>query len=220
MLTTAAVLSLMQTFAVPAIDANEVNRTERLTTIATAVWTAAERATCTGQWRIDTCKPIASDPFQVAAEVAGLANLETALRSNVHADRCGIHQCDAIRLPVKGGTVVIHRARSLWQLHRAPEWSATKWDSFSGDSLEATTAAAWQATMMLQGYRGTCHNGTIGAMAGYATGGRCHYRDAARRARMVEVYRVQLVAFAQKSSPWSRISKRIWRTTGRGTGSS
>lgn len=199
-LTTAAVLSLLQTFAVPAIDANESNRTERLTTIATAVWTASERATCTGQWSIDTCKPIAGDPFQVAAEVAGLANFETNLRSNVHTDRCLERQCDAIRLRVKGGTVVIHRARSLWQLHRAPEWSSTKWDSFSGDSLEATTAAAWQATVMLQGYRGTCHNGTIGAMAGYATGGRCHYRDAARRARMVEMYRVQLVRFVTKGA--------------------
>lgn len=197
-LTPAAILLLLKSFAVPPIDAHEVNRESRLGTIAVAVWDAARHATCKGPFAVPECKPIARDEFQVAAELIGKGKFESDYRSNVGADRCGPHQCDAVRFRVKGQVVIMHRARSYWQMQKPPTWTAERWESIRGDSLQATTNAAWEAAKLLAGYRGMCGGTTEGAMAGFATGRSCKHKDAARRARMVERYRWMLVQYAGK----------------------
>lgn len=198
-LTPAIIFALLKTFAIPTIDAHEENRNERLQTIAAAVFASAERATCKGQFATPTCKPIAGDDFEVAAEVAGKANFETHLRSNVHADQCKPWECDPVRLRTRDHVIIYHRARSPWQLQRPKTWSNERWESIRGDSLEATTNAAWEATKLLQGYRGMCGGTTEGAFAGYASGSRkCKHKDAARRAHLAERYRAMLVAIAAK----------------------
>lgn len=187
-----AIAVILSQFAIPPADRDEPNRNDRLTVIATSIARASWRATCTGEFATAECKPIASDANMVAAELTELANSETALRSNVHRGDCGPHQCDATRLRTKDGVLVIHRARSLWQLHKAPTWSLAKWASLLGDTQQATDAAAWEATKLLAGYRGTC-GGTDGAFAGYATGAKCTYRAAKSRAKRAENIRDRLV---------------------------
>ena len=185
---------ILSQFAVPAVDRDEVNRNDRLTSIAIAVNRAAERATCTGDYTYDWCKPIAHDANQVAAELTELAQAETDLRSNVHRDECGQHQCDAVRIRVKGTVLVMHRARSLWQLHRPPAWTAERWAAISGSTQQATDAAAWEAAKLLAGYRGMCRGTTADAFAGYGAG-RCvkENESSRKRARATERIRLRIV---------------------------
>ena len=175
------VLSLLP---VPAIDRAEPNRAQRLESIAIAISRASERATCMGEAASDTCKPIAADASQVAAELIVIANEETALRSNVHSGHCLDFQCD----PTKHHGVVTHRARSLWQLHRPKVWSDSQWESILGSGQEATDAAAWTAAKILAGGHGVCHT-TEGAVTFYAVGGNCHSyafdAQATRRAKLI-----------------------------------
>src|SRR5512135_1374787 len=93
-----SVAIILASLPVPKVDATEIDRNQRLTSIAIAIDKSAERATCTGWYAIDRCKPIAADPLQVAAELIELANAETNLRSNVHRGECLPHQCDAHRV--------------------------------------------------------------------------------------------------------------------------
>jgi len=109
-----AILAILSALPVPKVDANEVNRIERLETIATAIATATNHATCRGEFAAKECKPIASEPEQVAAELIAIANAESALRSNVGADECGPHQCD----PIKIHGVVINRFKPLSREHQ------------------------------------------------------------------------------------------------------
>ena len=189
-----AVLYLLQHAAVPVSDRNEVFRDERLQTVALSIGSAAEHAICKGVFEDETCKPIASDENLVAASLTWLGEAETAMRSNVHRDECGPHQCDAVRIRTATGFMTVHLARGIWQMHRPPQWSSERWESIRGDSLEATTNAAWETAKMFEGYRGICGGTTQGAFAGYATGGHCSHPQAASRAARTEWLRVQIVA--------------------------
>lgn len=193
-----AINTILSEAAVPPIDRNEVGRGDRLTRIAVAISRAADHATCSGDWAlVDRCKPIAASPEQVAAELIAKAVFETDLRSNVHADNCAPHECDASRYVLQGKAIIIHNARSLWQLHKNGH-DVGWWESIRGDSQAATDTAAWEAAKMLAGYRGLCHNGTVGAFAGFATGGKCTFRDAQKRADYAERIRWRLVALEAK----------------------
>lgn len=193
-----AIAIILSQLPVPAVDRDEVGRNERLMSIAVSIDRAAARATCTGDLRlVESCKPIASNREQVAAELIELADAETNLRSNVHRGECGPHQCDASRYRVAGRIVVIHRARSLWQLHRAPTWSDEKWDGLQGATQDATDSAAWEAAKFMAGYRTMC-GGTIGSFAGFATGKHCEHKQAQHRAGRAESFRRRLVALQEK----------------------
>jgi len=189
---TEALLVLLQKAAVPKSDSNEVDRDVRLQKVAFAIGRASELATCTNEYSAVGCRKIASDENLVAAELYWLAQAETAVRSNVHRDECTRYQCDAVRVRTAEGFKTIHLARGLWQPHKPPRWSSARWESIRGDSLEATSNAAWEAAKMLEGYRGMC-GGTRGAFAGYATGKRCSHPQAESRARMTEAIRLQLI---------------------------
>jgi len=155
---------ILSQLPVPVIDRHEPDRERRLQSIAIAIERASERATCTGAFALETCRPIASSATRVAAELIVLAAAETDLRRNVHADECGPHECDASRYRVRGVIHIEHKARSLWQLHRAPSWSLEKWESLAGLSQEATNAAAWEAAKFMAGGHGACKT-TAGAFA-------------------------------------------------------
>ena len=194
-----AILVVLSSLPVPKVDAQEVNRIERLEVITNAIATAADRATCRGEFAVTTCKPIANEPEQVAAELIAIANAESALRSNVGADECGVHQCD----PVKIHGVISHRARSYWQLHRPKVWSDARWESIRGSSQEATTEAAWTAAKILAGGHGVCHT-TEGAVTFYGVGGMCHSyafdKAAASRAAAIGRVRGKLWALTHEAS--------------------
>jgi len=187
-----AVLVLLQKAAVPKCDTDEIDRDVRLQKIAFAIGRASELATCSNQFSVIGCRSISSDDNLVAAELFWLAEAETAVRSNVHRDECSRYQCDAVRVRTATGFKIIHLARGLWQPHKPPRWSSLRWIAIRGDSLEATSNAAWEAAKMLEGYRGMC-GGTRGAFAGYATGKRCSHPQAESRARNTERVRSELV---------------------------
>ena len=189
---TEALLVLLQKAAVPKSDSNEVDRDVRLQKVAFAIGRASELATCTNEYSPVGCRKIASDENLVVAELYWLAEAETAVRSNVHRDECTRYQCDAVRVRTAAGFQTIHLARGLWQPHKPPRWTSARWESIRGDSLEATSNAAWEAAKMLEGYRGMC-GGTRGAFAGYATGKHCSHPQAESRARMTERIRSELI---------------------------
>jgi hypothetical protein len=189
-----SILIVIQMLPVPQIDKNEIDRELRLEKIAFAIARAAELATCKNEFSPGDCKPIATDENLVAAELVWQSNAETALRSNVHRDKCSRYQCDAVRIRTASGFTVIHLARGLWQPHKPPRWSILRWDAIRGDSLEATSNAAWEAAKMIEGYRGMCGSTTRGAFAGYATGGKCSHPQAAGRAQRTEWVRARIIA--------------------------
>ena len=204
-----SILIVIQMLPVPQIDKNEIDRELRLEKIAFAITRAAELATCKNEFSPADCKPIASDENLVAAELVWQSNAETALRSNVHRDECARYQCDAVRIRTARGFSVIHLARGLWQPHKPPRWSMLRWESIRGDSLEATSNAAWEAVKMIEGYRGMCGGTTQGAIAGYATGGHCSHPQAAGRAQRTEWVRARIVALRSSDigNPSSGTSK-------------
>lgn len=195
-----AIAIVLASLPVPAVDREEEGRNERLQSVAIAINRATEHATCGGEFaERESCKPIAGDPLQVAAELIVLADAETALRSNVHRGDCGPHQCDAKRYRLKGVVHIEHQARGLWQLHRAPTWTQQQWDGLAGTSQTATSNGAWTAAKLLAGYRGKC-GGTRGAFAGYGNGGGCSHKDAEARAKRTDIVRIRLM-FLQHGEP-------------------
>lgn len=196
----ASIAIVLTQLPVPKVDQAEPDRDRRLYSIAVAIDRAAERATCTGDYAVEPCKPIASDAGQVAAELIVLANEETALRRNVHADHCLDHQCDPTRSRIKGVVYITHRARSLWQLHRAPIWTAEKWDGLAGLSQEATDNSAWEATKLMAGGHGACKT-TAGAFAYYAGNRYCLHKSAEGRAARVVVMRGRLAKLMRQTEP-------------------
>jgi hypothetical protein len=190
----ASIVIVLSQFSIPSIDRDEANRNDRLTSIAIAITRAAEHATCTGAFAVEGCKKIASDPNVVASELMAKTEAETNLRKNVHLGACKNWECDPVRVRVKGGYVIYHQARGLWQAHRKGAWSSAEWDSLLGTTQQATDATAWEATKSIAGYKGMCDGGIAGAFAAYGAG-RCikPSEKMKRRARRAEAIRVRLV---------------------------
>lgn len=123
------------------LDEPEADRLARLSLIADAI-------------------DAATDDQLVRAALVVLAWHETRLARYVHEERCsdgprGARECDS------------GRARGLWQIHDAPEWSVP-------DSIEAQAALA---ARLWRGYRHRCRidsrDDIAGAFVGYGTGGKC-----------------------------------------------
>ena len=186
-----AISIILTSLPVPKVDQDEPERIRRLQSIAISIARASNRATCREEFKAEDCKPIAGDVNELAAQLIVLANSESNLKRNVHADECGPHECDAVRYRLKGVVHIIHRARSLWQLHKAPSWTDAHWQAISGTSQAATNLAAWDAAKLLAGGRGTCGS-TAGSFASYATGGQCKHHEAQRRADKVVYFKARL----------------------------
>ncbi len=176
-----AISVVLTSLPVPKVDADEPDRARRLESIAISIARAANKATCREEFKTDECKPISGDVNELAAQLIVLANSESSLLRNVHADECGTHQCDAVRYRINGVTHIVHRARMLWQMHRAPSWTDAHWEAIRGASQQATNLSAWDAAKLLVGGRGICKS-TAGSFAAYATGGHCWHKQMLRRA--------------------------------------
>lgn len=186
---------------VPLIDRNEVNRNDRLTSIAIAESRAADRATCSGDYRVKDCKRIASDRVEVAAILTEWADAETALRSNVHAGNCLSYQCDPQEMWDGHKIAVQHKARGLWQLHRLAAWSNELWNMMHGTTQQATDAAAWEAIKRFQSARGQCGGTIEGGFANVATGKSCTWKGAHERAVKTEKVRLRLLKLMKNEEP-------------------
>jgi hypothetical protein len=172
----AALLSLPPAYA----DREEPGRDARLATISAAVAEVTARATCSEVYALPQCSPIWNgDRRELAALLVAKGWWESRFARNVHEGRCRPDECDA----VKWQGVVIHRARSPWQLQRTA-YSAPEWNSMVGIDYAATRSAAWAAAKVLAEGQRRCRSAS-GALAWYAAG-RCTWSGAKSRAATYE----------------------------------
>lgn len=108
----------------------------------------------------------------MAASLLVIADEESAFRRDVQTGNCPAHECDE------------GRARSAFQLHRPSTVSREAWLSWAGPDYANIFGAALQASKLLYAGRHKCGN-IEGAMAYYATGGRCEWSRAKARADRV-----------------------------------
>jgi hypothetical protein len=119
------------------------------------------------------------------ALLLAIAYHESTFSLRIHAGDCKPHECDAQKIRLSDGrTVVYHRARSLWQMHRNRN-NAAVWDQLVG--LENTEVQARAASDMLKrAYFRCAKSGSdwiSGTIAGYA-GRRCDARWPGLEARL------------------------------------
>jgi len=163
-------------------DKAEIGRADRMATIADAIVTSADDATCFRK-SSQECKVVwPGSREQLAATLIAIGWNESHFAAHVHALKCRKGECDEATVLGDGGKPVrIFRARSPWQVHRSSLTSAY-WDEIKGDDLASTRAAARAAALLLSGSLARC--GSLkGAIAGYATGSSCTWGNAAKRAK-------------------------------------
>ena len=162
-------------------DVNEEGRNERLTVIAESEAVGVERAMAPRCEEIASpwCRPwYSKDPVTLLAGVSALGWWETKFARHVHEGRCRAWECDAWKR--KDG-VVVHRARSVWQVHA---WAAG-WDRMLGVELAPTTVAAGAAARLVAVGLNTCGS-KLGAVTRYAGRGGCSWAGGAGRVRTWE----------------------------------
>ncbi len=153
----------------------------RYSTIATAVALSARGATCEGQ--APDCVRIWPGPtWQMAALLVTEAWFESRLMWRVHAGKCGPGECD----PLRRGSEIVHRSRSLWQIQHSELVSRSEWKTLSGTDLISTMRASWAAARILAAARRLCspYGGFSpeSTMAAYATGSKCTFSQSKIRA--------------------------------------
>ena len=141
-----------------------------------------------------------SDPLQIAAEVYTQGLFESSYWYRVHLGECLDKECDPEwRRGFGGEKIIVHNARTPWQLHRAPAWTQEYWDGLEGTDFEATSEGAWAAAKLLASSRRRCGGSIEGAFAGYATGGFCFHVQAHKRALATAVVRQRLAEYIRKA---------------------
>jgi hypothetical protein len=162
-------------------------RRARLSTVATAIELAAQRATCSGEFATLECQAIWNGRTEdLSLLLVTQAWWESRLARHIHEGRCRVFECDAFRSMRTGR--IEHRARTLWQLQRT-SLVVEEWPTMVGTDLASTYHAAWGATKVLsRGYR-AC--GTIAGSIGYYSGaGRCTWSKSPRRVATFEALRL------------------------------
>jgi len=191
----AAIVAVLKSYPVAQIDLHEENRDEHINIMGQAIHYAGDRAACIG---IEgPCKRIA-EPLQVVAELIVQAERESALASNVWSDECKPWECDPSKYRANGVVVIVHKARSPWQLHQNG-WSAERWEVIRGPSLFATSQAAWESAKMFAGGHGRCKS-TAGAFAALADGHSCTSKQSEDRAAEVERVKVRLMQIVRETN--------------------
>jgi len=151
-------------------------RTARMTTVANAIDTASSRATCTEPYTQDECKPIwTGSKRQLALLLVTKAWWESRLAKHIHEGNCGPTECDATRV----GNVIVHKARTIWQMQRTGLLKEWEWDNMDGTDYKSTRTAAWAATRILARGKRKCQH-PHGVLSYYATS-RCRWSGAGKR---------------------------------------
>lgn len=168
----------------------------RYEVVAQAIGHAAALATCaSGDPSCERIWP--GEAKELEAMLTTIGFYESGFERRVHADECWENECDAKRLP---GGVVIHRARSLWQVQAQAVVPLLEWRRIGGVDLPSTERAALAATRVLASGRARCApHGTweTATVAAYATGRHCSWPGAAAR---VQTYHVVLRALRATSA--------------------
>ena len=149
----------------------EEERLLRLTTISTAIASAAAEATCEGAPAEAGCQPIyAGNTRELAFLLVSQAYHETRFARHVHEGRCrtNIGECDS------------GRAIGLWQLQAGAHLPKSRWQTLAGSYFDATRRSAIEAARALGRGLNYCRS-TRGAIALYATGRKCDWPGAEGR---------------------------------------
>jgi hypothetical protein len=180
---TDVLLALMLSLPAPYGQKEEPEEREaRLTTVAEAIDRASSKATCADQDADESCKPVwRGSRLDLAMLLLTEAYWESRLAKNVHEGKCRAYECDPYQ---SRHGVLLHRARTLWQLQRSDP-IAEDWDRMVGVDAESTTAAAWAATKLFSRAHQRC--GSIaGAISLLAGGTRCSWSQTASRMRLFD----------------------------------
>ncbi len=155
---------------------SRVAREARMHIVAASINDATLRASCTGKFAFEGCKPIFSDRRTLTGLLIGKGHFESDFAEYVHEGRCldgpvGA-RCDAD----KNG---VPRAHGPWQQWKLSVFPQEDWDKLEGSTAESTELAAWHAAVLLSGSRSQCRNAFNGdeiqaAIAGFS--GACTMR--------------------------------------------
>lgn len=156
-------------------DRQEPDREQRMEIIAEAISHATARASCSETYALPECKPIWSkSPYRLGALLVTKGWWESRFAKNVHEGKCLPYECDAKKI----GKLVIHMARSPWQLQRT-SYTKGLWHQLEGEDFESTRNAAWVAAKILAKGMDRCHT-ERGALSWYAVN-RCDWSKAGNR---------------------------------------
>jgi hypothetical protein len=178
-----ALLALMLSLPAPYGQKEDTQeRKARLATVAQAIDDASRKATCADQEADESCERVwRGSRLDLAMLLLTQAYWESRLAKNVHEGKCKAYECDPYQ---SRHGVLLHRARTLWQLQRSDP-IAEDWDRMVGADAEATATAAWAATKLFSRAYQRC--GSIpGAISLLAGGSRCSWSQTAQRMRLFE----------------------------------
>lgn len=151
-------------------------RNGRMEVTARAIDAASSRATCTGKFESQDCERIwhgAKKDLALLLVTKGW--WESRFAQNVHEGNCAPTECDATKV----GNVVVHRARTAWQMQQTGLLTRREWNTMVGTTYKQTRTAAWVAARILSRGKKACHS-RFGALSYYGRG-RCNWSGARPR---------------------------------------
>lgn len=163
-----------------------------LATVAYAISSASERATCSGPWQ-DADRTVCTRiwhgaPDELAAILLAIGYDESRLDERVAAGLCPVYvACSRSNL----------RARSVWEIEHSAAVDDDAWRQLVGVEVVPVSEAAWTAARIVVLSRGQCaHHGRDwleATLSGYASGMHCSWSRAPQRASLVValLYRVR-----------------------------
>jgi hypothetical protein len=162
-----------------------------LATVAYAISSAAERATCSGPWQeadATICRRTwHGAPDELAAILLAIGYDESRLDERVAAGLCPVYvACSRSNL----------RARSIFEIEHSEAVDNDAWRQLVGVEVVPVSEAAWTAARIVVLSRGQCGHGRDwleGTLSAYARGMHCSWSRAPQRASLVValLYRVR-----------------------------
>lgn len=139
-------------------DEEPADRLARLETVASAI------------------SDVAGVDKRLAAFIIEDGRAESGYRRDVQECRCPVGQCDWDKYTKRP------RANGLWQIHKAPSWTADDWAGFCGTNYAAARKGAERVAMFYTWKRGNmaCAFAALGGVSD------CSWREAVERQRRAE----------------------------------
>jgi hypothetical protein len=150
-----------------------------LVDVASGITSATLQATCSGDWA-DTpgcVKTWPGRPEELAALLVTMGYWESKFLARIGRGKCEKWECDAYKA-IDGR--IHHKARGYFQIQASPAVTTYEWRHMIGSGEYRAFVASSTAARLLGRHYAGCK--TIqGAISGYATGGRCSWRQASAR---------------------------------------
>lgn len=161
-----------------------------LSTYAESTVSAVQAARCDGEWAtVDFCKPVwFESPEKLAALLVMTGYFESRLLERIAQGKCRAYECDAYR--TRDGRLV-HRARGVYQIQYTGFVEPDEWREMLGTGSWAFFTSSQVAARLMGAGMSRCKN-VEGAIAAYATGGRCTWKGTTARMRVYEMVLVKL----------------------------